>query len=194
MGGRHVVVAAAILSMVFSNATSARASVACPTDMDVPTAASPAAVMALLCDVNTLRAREGLRPLRWDWRLWAGAQRMAGEMGREHFFSHETPDGRNLAERIAPTGYIPNTSTWLLAENLAWGQKTLSTPLATAIGWMNSPGHRRNMLDPKLEQIGIGMADATLGPGAGWVYVADFGTQGNVARRKAARAKRGLSR
>src|SRR3954453_12032910 len=155
MGVRHLAAAAATLCIVFSTAASAQASVACPTDLDVPSAAGPDAVMALLCDVNTLRGRAGLRPLRWDWRLWAGAQRMAGEIGREKFFAHVTPDGRNLADRMEPTGYIPATATWVLAENLGWGSHVLSSPLAIALAWMNSPGHRENLMDPELKDIGI---------------------------------------
>src|SRR3954451_20495604 len=122
MGGRLAAVAVATLCMLFSTAGSAQASVACPTDASVPDAASPEAVEALLCDVNTLRAREGLRPLRWDWRLWSSAQWMATSIAREHFFSHVTPSGRNLANRVEPTGYIPDTPTWMLAENIAWGK------------------------------------------------------------------------
>src|SRR4051794_11296066 len=104
MGARHVVAAAAIFCIVFSTATSAQASVACPGDTDVPTAASPDSAFGLLCDINVLRARDGLRPLRWNWRLWAGAQRMAAEIGSKRFLSHVTPDGRNLADRMEPTG------------------------------------------------------------------------------------------
>src|SRR3954447_16465618 len=179
MGVRHLVAAAATLCILFSTATSAQASAACPTDLDVPTAASPDAVMALLCDINTLRGQAGLRPLRWDWHLWVGAQRMAQEIGQEHFFAHVTPDGRNVADRMEPTGYIPDTPTWVLSENLGWGNNAVSSPLAIALGWMNSPGHRENMMDPDMRDIGIGMAEATLDPGDGFIYVADFGTRGD---------------
>jgi uncharacterized protein YkwD len=186
MGVRHLAAAAAALCIVLSTAACARASVACPADADVSSAASREAALALLCDINSLRTAAGLRPLRWDWRLGAAAQRMAAEIGRERFFSHVTPDGRNLADRIEPTGYIPDSPTWLLAENLGWGQDALATPLAISLGWMNSPGHRRNLMDPDLDAVGIGMAAATLRPGPGLAYVADFGTRG-VRRGKAAR-------
>jgi uncharacterized protein YkwD len=178
--------------MFFVATGDAEASVACPTDQDIPTAASPEAAYALVCDLNALRARGGLKPLRWNWRLWIGAQRMAQEMGRKRFFSHQTPDGRSLADRIEPTGYFGRNSTWILAENLAWGDGALASPLAVAIGWMNSPDHRRNIMDPDLREIAIGMIAAEIGDSnGGMVYVADFGTvEQDPPKGKSSRAKR----
>jgi len=144
--------------------------------------------MSVVCDINVLRGRQGLRPLRWDGRLWSAAQGMAADMADRHYFGHVTEDGRTLADRILPTGYLPSSPTWMLAENLGWGTRSLSSPLAIVLGWMDSPPHRENVLDPQLEDIGVGMAEG--GPqGGGMVYVADFGTRG-VTTTTTTRARR----
>jgi uncharacterized protein YkwD len=178
MGVRHLVAAAAIQCILFALCSTASASTACPSDLDVPDATTaPTAASALFCDVNELRAQNDLAPLRWDWRLWAAAERMAVDMSARHFFSHVTPDGLTLADRVVPTGYLPDNDTWLLTENLAWGQGVLSSPLSIAYGWMDSPEHRVNLLDPAVQDVGIGVAPGPDDMG-GMIYVADFGSRG----------------
>ena len=159
--------------------------------MDVPTAETVAeAAMSVACDVNAIRGVYGLKPLRWNWRLWAAAQRMADDIRTRDFFSHVTPDGRNLAERVEPTGYLPNRPDWILAENIGWGTAQLASALGIAGGWFQSAEHRENMLDPKLEEIGVGVAQGSPKPGEehGTVYVADFGSRG-IPRVRAARQR-----
>jgi uncharacterized protein YkwD len=168
---------AVTVCMLFTFCSSAAASSACPADLTRPSLDTAAtAADALVCDINVVRANNGLRQLRWDGRLAAGAQWMANDMAAHGYIAHESFDGRTLAERIEPTGYLPDTPTWLLTENLGWGFAALSSPLAIASGWMDSEGHRENMLDPIVTDIGIGVAP---GPDAigGMIYVADFGTQ-----------------
>ncbi len=174
--------AAVTLCMLFSFCSTAAASSACPADLDRPTIdTAETAGEALICDINVARADNGLPPLRSDSRLAAGAQWMAADMVANRYFAHQSSDGRTLAERIAPTGYLPSAPTWLLSENLGWGSGVLSTPLAIVLGWMDSPGHRENLLDPALTDIGIGMAPGSADIG-GMVYVADFGTRGESPR------------
>ena len=193
MGERYVAVLAAIFCMVFLvSASPAAASAQCPNDQEIPTSApGPTAAAALLCDMNVLRQREGLQPLRWNWNLWAAAQGMATDIARMEFFAHVTPDGRNLADRVGPTGYIKPAMTEMLAENLAWGRNLRATPLATAFGWLASPEHRENLLDPALKEVGIGIA---LGAPSkdradGVIYVADFGDPGVPAPSRGSRAR-----
>jgi uncharacterized protein YkwD len=174
--------AAVTLCTLFSFCSTAAASSACPADLDRPSPDTVAtAGEALVCDINVARADNGLRPLRSDPRLAAGAQWMAADMAAHHYFAHRSSDGRTLADRIAPTGYLPAAPTWLLSENLGWGSGVLSSPLAVVLGWMDSPGHRENMLDPALTDIGIGIAPGPADVG-GMVYVADFGTRGESPR------------
>jgi uncharacterized protein YkwD len=184
MGVRHLAAAAAIQCILFAFCSTASASTACPSDLDVPDATTaPTAASALLCDVNELRAQNDVAPVRWDWRLWAAAEHMAVDMSTRHFFSHVTPDGLTLADRVVPTGYLPDNDTWLLTENLAWGQGVLSSPLSIAYGWMDSPGHRLNLLDPAVQDVGIGVAPGPEDMG-GMVYVADFGSPGGPPATK----------
>jgi uncharacterized protein YkwD len=172
--------AAAFAAILILLAVSANASatVACPGDEVAPTAATAYdSVMTLMCDVNALRARNGLRPLSWDWRLWDGAQNHATDMATRHYFAHVSPEGHGLADRISPTGYIPIGAGWTLSENLGFGTNMLSSPLAISVGWMNSEVHRENMLDPDVDNVGIGLGFGPIADGGspGIIYVADFG-------------------
>src|SRR4051794_6999050 len=112
----------AALMVLALSSTSASASAACPGDEAPPTEATAYdSVMTVVCDINELRARNGLRPLSWDWRLWYGAQNHAADMAARHYLAHVSPEGRGLADRIAPTGYIPPAAGWTLSENLGFG-------------------------------------------------------------------------
>ncbi|HEX6713028.1 MAG TPA: CAP domain-containing protein [Thermoleophilaceae bacterium] len=170
--------AAAQLALLAFCATTAAASDACPDDLTRPTMATAyAAAMSIVCDMNVYRAQNGLRPLNWDWRLWSSAQGLASDMAARSYAAHVTPEGRVLADRVAPTGYIPSGGDWWLAENLGWGTSYLSTPLAIVLGWLDSPEHRENMLDPGLRDVGVGIAEGAISENgrSGIIYVADFG-------------------
>ena len=174
-------------------APGAQASAACPDDDVVPTrAGAPQAVTAIVCDINAIRAKHDLRPLRWDWRLWWTAQRYAGEMAAAQSFSHTAPDGSTLADRLHLAGYAFVGDDGTAVENLGWGKGPQAMPVAMALGWMNSPSHRVNILDPKVRDIGIGMAEGSAEPGGptGMFYVADFGHRGTPPRSTPARARR----
>lgn len=181
MGVRHSVAVAAILLMLLAFCSSASASVACPTDLVQPTdALAFDTVVGVVCDLNVTRAQNGLPPLRWSWYLWGAAQRMAADIRTRHYFEHVTPDGRTLADRVEETGYLPDDPTWALGENLGWGTGPWSSPLSIVLGWMDSPGHRENVLDPQFDDVAVGVAQGSPTPDnpSGMVYVADFGTRG----------------
>jgi uncharacterized protein YkwD len=100
---------------------------------------------ALLCLVNQQRTSRGLPALREDPRLDRSAQIWSGEMVASGQFTH----GADFAARITDTGF-----DWSQAgENIATG---FPTPAAVVAGWMASPGHCRNILDPNFSAIGIG--------------------------------------
>ncbi|WP_261575020.1 CAP domain-containing protein [Frankia gtarii] len=126
---------------------------------------------AMLADVVTLtnveRGREGLAPLAVDARLAAAAEGHCRDMAARGFFAHTSPDGRTVSDRVTDLGYRYAR----VAENIAAGQTTAEEVVA---GWMQSPGHRANILIPQLRQIGIG--HATGGEyGSYWTQV--FGVQ-----------------
>ncbi|HEX4718070.1 MAG TPA: CAP domain-containing protein [Thermoleophilaceae bacterium] len=134
---------------------------------------------AILCLVNGERADAGLPALNENPQLDQAATGMAQRMVNEHFFSHDTPDGKNIVDRIEPTGYIPDSSDWVVGENLAWGSGALSTPQAIVNGWMNSPGHRANILAPDYKDIGLAATMGAPSPDltGGTVYVNNFGAK-----------------
>jgi uncharacterized protein YkwD len=186
--------AAAATLLLVGLCADASAQAGCPGDGAQPSAASASsAAQALLCDINALRAQRGLRPLRWDWRLQAAAQRLADDMAARHYASHVTPEGVGLPARVQPTGYTRKASRWALTENLGWGTNVFSTPASMVEGWMDSTPHRRNLLDPSMRDVGIGAAMGAITPGGevGAIFVADFGARASVrSRAKARRARR----
>lgn len=153
----------------------------CADSETTPTEGNLAAMaQSVLCLVNAERADQGLGALSQNGQLDQAAQGMAEEMVAKQFFSHETPDGRNLADRVEPTGYLPNNDDWVLGENLAWGSGALSTPRAIVNGWMNSEGHRKNILDGSYKDVGLGTKMGSPSPSAkgGTVFVHNFGARG----------------
>ena len=95
-----------------------------------------------------------------DPRLTAAAQLHSEDMAANSYFSHTSRDGRSFADRIRDQGY-PSPA----AENIARGQRSAS---AVMQAWLNSAGHRRNILNCSLRAIGVGVA-----PGNVWTQ--DFG-------------------
>ena len=113
--------------------------------------------------VNEERRRNGRPPLRIDERLRMAARSHSADMKARSYFSHHTPDGRAPADRIRAAGY-PSPA----AENIAQGQEK---PRAAMRAWMNSPGHRANILDVGVRAIGVGVE---LGKGGPW-WTQNFG-------------------
>jgi uncharacterized protein YkwD len=119
--------------------------------------------------VNQVRQSAGLRPLARNRALELAAQRHAEDMARNNFMSHRGSNGSSPAARIRAAGYP--WITW--AENVAVGYPT---PAAVMNAWLNSPGHRRNILSPNMQEIGIGFAQAA-GSRWGAFWCQDFGTR-----------------
>jgi uncharacterized protein YkwD len=109
---------------------------------------------ATLCLINAQRARHSLAPLTENPMLQRAAELHSLDMAARDYFEHETPDGVHPDARIVRQGYPPI----LVGENLAWGELAKSAPASVVEMWMQSPGHRRNILEPKYREIGIGMA------------------------------------
>ncbi|MER7957398.1 CAP domain-containing protein [Streptomyces sp. NPDC096030] len=115
---------------------------------------------------NTEREKAGCSPLRADGRLHDSAQAHADDMADRDYYAHTTPEGRDAGERITAAGYT--WSSW--AENIHRGPKT---PVETMADWMNSDGHRRNILNCSFKDLGVGVALTSNGP---W-WVQNFGTR-----------------
>lgn len=112
--------------------------------------------------LNQNRRANGQAPLRFSRTLGQAAMIHACDMSVNDFFHHRGTDGTNSQSRVQKLGY----DNCIVAENLAWGYPR-SEQIIT--GWMNSAGHRRNMLHPRLEEFGIGIASSAKGPY--WVLV-----------------------
>jgi hypothetical protein len=115
---------------------------------------------------NRQRADRGLVPVVPSARLAAAARAHNDDMVRRGFFAHECPDGGSVADRVRAAGY----DFRVVAENLAAGQRTAAEVVQ---GWMDSPGHRANLLHPDVREIGVAFREGGA-HGTTWTQV--FGT------------------
>ena len=101
---------------------------------------------------NRERKRKGIDKLSFNSKLQKAAQSNADDMDRTgRYLAHDSSDGRVLRDRVDAVDY-----DWsYISENAAVGQVS---PKAVVQSWMNSPGHRANMLDPEIQEIGVGYA------------------------------------
>ena len=112
---------------------------------------------ATVCLLNRERARRGMRALRMNRRLSRAALAHTRDMIEKRYFAHVTESGRDVVDRLLSTGYLGRVRSWLVGENLAWGTGSRSTPRETVVAWMESPGHRRNVLNRRFREVGIGV-------------------------------------
>ncbi|MFD9795761.1 CAP domain-containing protein [Streptomyces sp. NPDC059070] len=114
---------------------------------------------------NAERAKAGCSPLRADTRLDSSARAHADDMAARDYYEHDSPEGRDAGDRMSAAGYAWHK--W--GENIHRGPKT---PEAAMRDWMNSPGHRANILDCGFKDIGVGV---NLGGNGPW-WVQNFGS------------------
>ncbi|WP_405673483.1 CAP domain-containing protein [Streptomyces sp. NBC_01530] len=114
---------------------------------------------------NRERGRAGLPPLATDPLLAGAAQAHSADMVARAFYSHTSPEGTQPWDRAAAAGARRRS----IGENIACGQRS---PAEVVEGWMNSPGHRANILKTDFTHIGIGFAGG--GP-AGTYWTQLFG-------------------
>jgi uncharacterized protein YkwD len=134
---------------------------------------------ATLCLVNQERTARGLKPLAANRRLAKAAGGHARDMVARNYFSHDTQGGGDFVDRIRKAGYVAPRAFPSLGEDLAWGSGTLGSPRAIVKGWMDSPGHRANILSRKFREAGLGVAIGDPGAGMdGATYALDFGSGG----------------
>ena len=118
--------------------------------------AAPTAEGAVLALVNQARAGAGCGALTADPALAAVARAHSADMRDRDYFSHTSPEGLSPFDRAEQAGI-----DYARAENIAFGQAD-----ATAVmeAWLESPGHRANILDCKLTKLGVGVAEGSGGP------------------------------
>ena len=107
--------------------------------------------------VNQQRARYGISPLRTSQKLTEAAQSHSEDMARRRKMSHTGSDGSTVMTRVKRTDYEPRT----VAENVARGQDSSRDVVKE---WMNSRGHRKNILNSAYTEIGVGVVYGNGGP------------------------------
>jgi uncharacterized protein YkwD len=110
---------------------------------------------ATLCLLNAERAAEGLPALVADARLTVAAQLHSDDMGNRRFYAHGNPDGLGPSARVYAQR-LPREGT-TVAENIHWASGHRATPLRIMRDWMDSPGHRKNILSRDVTHVGIGI-------------------------------------
>ncbi|MCW6038735.1 CAP domain-containing protein [Spirulina subsalsa FACHB-351] len=126
----------------------------------------------LLDLTNTERQKQGLNNLTLVLELTQAAQNHAEDMAQNNYFSHTGLNGSSVGDRAKAVGYNWN----YVGENLALGYQSATSVIQ---GWMNSPGHRENILDPNYTEIGFGFSRQRNSEDNYWVQV--FGKPDNPA-------------
>ncbi|MFE2227736.1 CAP domain-containing protein [Streptomyces kronopolitis] len=145
-------------------AGAAKAAAASPSKSTAKASASASGDTAQVVKlVNDERGKAGCAPLKVNAELTKAAQDHSKDMAGHKNMSHTGSDGSSPGDRITRAGY----SWGAYGENVAYGY---SSPESVMKGWMNSPGHKRNILDCSFKEIGVGHAQ----PGDYWTQ--DFGT------------------
>lgn len=125
---------------------------------------------AVLAEMNAYRASQGLRPLALDPRLVQAASDRATDMFARHYFNHVSPDGAQPFDAALRRGY----DYVKIGENLAAGQRSAREVVAD---WMQSPGHRANVLEPSFADCGIAIVAGRpdVAGARGYTFVALYG-------------------
>ncbi|MFF8293487.1 CAP domain-containing protein [Streptomyces sp. NPDC016309] len=116
---------------------------------------------------NAARAKAGCAPLRVDPRLRAAAQGHADDMAARGYYGHAGPGGHDAGDRMEAAGY--GWRAW--GENIHRGPRS---PARAVRDWMASEGHRKNVMNCRFTDIGVGVSLRSNGP---W-WVQDFGAAG----------------
>lgn len=132
----------------------------------VLTLTNSARAVARTCGTTTYAAAPALA---YNAGLAQSAQGHASDMASKNYFSHTSQDGRTFSQRISATGYAWRT----IGENIAAGQ---STPAAVVNGWLQSPGHCANIMNPAFKELGVGYAYSATSTYK-YYWVQDFGAR-----------------
>ena len=115
-------------------------------------------------EINQIRMDNGLQPLEYDFELEEIARQHSEDMALRNYFAHESPEGNTIEQRYADNEYVCHIVTrdfiGMGGENLSqnWKQGDNNyVALSTVQGWMESPGHRENILIDYFENQGIGV-------------------------------------
>jgi uncharacterized protein YkwD len=155
-----------------------------PTPTYTPTAAPPEPtpdgcevtlneefIQVMLDLINQARMEAGVPPLITTPELMQSSQAHSRDMSCRNFFSHNNLEGETPFDRMEAAGY----PLYYAAENIYAGQGVYNTPEKAVKAWLNSPGHRVNMLNPEYVHIGLGYAYTDTSYYGGY-FTTDFGS------------------
>jgi len=155
-----------------------------PTPTYTPTAAPPEPtpdgcevtlneeyIQIMLDLINQARMEAGVPPLITTPELMQSAQAHSRDMSCRNFFRHNNLQGETPFDRMEAAGY----PLVYAAENIYAGQGVYNSPEKAVKAWLNSPGHRVNMLNPDFVHIGLGFAYTNTSYYGGY-YTTDFGS------------------
>jgi uncharacterized protein YkwD len=128
-----------------------------------------------------VRARHGLRPLAVARGLRTAAAVHSSALATSGLFQHESVDGSSFDRRLSRFYPRAGSAYWTVGENLMYGSAPI-TARTTVRVWMDSPGHRRNLLSSLWREIGVAAVLATAAPGVYGgddvvIVTADFGSR-----------------
>jgi uncharacterized protein YkwD len=175
------VFAAAVLLLALAAPDPAQAGSKCRAKTALPESVSTAkAENSVLCLLNKERSKRGLPKLERQGELDRASFDHSQLMVNSGCFAHDCPGEPNLFQRLVSAGYLTglgNLLRWGYGENIAWGSGELGTPKSIVKAWMNSEGHRENILNRDFEQIGVGLVWGSPAGGslAAATYTTDFG-------------------
>lgn len=109
---------------------------------------------SVVAEMNVHRQAAGLAPLRDDERLTRAAGLRMRDMEDLAYWAHVAPDGRSPFELLRPTGYLYQSA----GENLAAGFETAELLVQS---WMESKGHRQNILSPLYQDCGVAVLEGS---------------------------------
>ncbi len=131
----------------------------------------------LLDLINQERTKQEMKPLVMNDKLNQAAQDWSAYMAENDYFDHLGPDGTTPQQRAEQAGYA-DLAGW---ENIYYGEGNLGKAAKTFDAWMKSPGHKANMLNQDLNEVGLGVATNSSGTKY-WTLLAGIGK--NVAAPK----------
>ena len=178
MSARTLAAAVAAL-LIFPAAAHASAPITCSNTDLMPAADNVEQIRdAVLCLHNQIRQQHNLPLLKDNTKLQKAGTTHSNEMVDESYFDHTAPDGTTFVDRILGARYAKRDGDWTIGENLAWGTGDMSTPAGVMQAWMNSSGHKANILKRSYKELGIGIRLGTPGDaGVGVTISAEFGAK-----------------
>ena len=143
--------------------------------------ATSALETGILRELNAIRRRHGLAPVRLQPSLGAAADGHSRAMAAKGFFTHESADGTTFPDRVRRYYGMGRHRYWSVGENILWSSPSVDPRRALEM-WMASPRHRENILTPRWREIGIGAVHVPAAPGVyggapTTVVTTDFGVR-----------------